>query len=352
MTTKECYTSLKLFVGKKGGKQQVTPLILGKPGIGKSYIVKKLAQEEGYSHFIDFRLSQHDETDFKIPNRGEKFFSWITNDLMPVENNPKYTGPGILFLDEFNRASEPVQQAIFQLVYDRMIGTEKIRDDWKIICAGNLGMAEDKTFVNDLDPALLNRFAMLKIDSVILDEYLEEEPNLHKVIKGYLLKNPSKLYVSDYQYLVTPRSWTTLSNILSEYSLEEAKQVLLHVGKPLVHDAFSSLVSFFNSFHTVGPKEVLNNYDEVVEILKAYERPDIHGLNIEIIETLSSIRPTEHQIRNFDKYFFEILSEDNRVYVAKMLLNKNKPFLKKWVVAVPEHNEEGSYFNELIKRVL
>ena len=68
------------------------------PGVGKSYIVKQIADEKGVE-FIDLRLALMDPTDLKgIPFYDKETHTalWASPAFLPRE------GEGILFLDELN----------------------------------------------------------------------------------------------------------------------------------------------------------------------------------------------------------------------------------------------------------
>jgi hypothetical protein len=350
-TTKQSYQMIKALLGTKESPQYVTPLILGLPGVGKSYNIRKYAKEFDFEHFIDLRLSQHDETDFKMPIRGESFIHWITSDFIPTEDNPKYKGPGILFLDELNRASEKVMQSIFQIVYDRMIGTKKIRDDWKIVAAGNFGF-KDRTFVNELDSALKNRFAIIEIDKVSVDDYIEEEKSLNKYIKIFLEANPSKLYMDEGDYLVTPRSWTTLSNYLNSYQGSDIQSYALTISRTIIHNAAGAFASFLSDFRKIKPSNVFDGTYK--SFIKNYERSDIHQLNAEIVDYVENKKFTKEELSNFDEYFNTHLFEDNRIWVLQKLVSseKGKDFVRQYIDAFPEYNNNESDFFKLLSKVI
>ena len=70
---------------------------------------------------------------------------------------------GLLFLDEVNRAEDDVMQAIFQLVYDRKVGTYILPEGWSVHCAGNFGKGDSYNVNNFNDEALLDRFCHLEV---------------------------------------------------------------------------------------------------------------------------------------------------------------------------------------------
>ena len=130
------------------GDQPITPFLWGKPGIGKSQLVAQVAKEMGIG-FIDLRLSQLDSTDLRgipSPHPDEGLCRWLPPEFLPFEQfasfEKDYPNGGILLLDEFNRARPDVLQSAFQLVLDRSVGLSKLRKNWYLVAAGNLGMAD------------------------------------------------------------------------------------------------------------------------------------------------------------------------------------------------------------------
>ena len=94
-------------------------LIHGKPGVGKSALVKSVAAEYKME-LRDIRAALLDPVDVMgvpVPDRETRETNWFTPELWPSK------GKGILFLDELPQATVAVQKALSQLVLDRTIGT-------------------------------------------------------------------------------------------------------------------------------------------------------------------------------------------------------------------------------------
>jgi MoxR-like ATPase len=168
----------------------VTPFLWGHRGMGKSSLVRQLAEENGWG-FVDLRCSQLEAADLRgLPSRGE---DGRTHFLPPVDlpsgdltteeaesflgvekpSDLKYHGEwirrhrqvqprlseGILFLDELNRAADDVLHASFQLVLDHAVGEYVLPPGWSVVAAGNF--AEGYSVNSFDDPAFLDRFAHL-----------------------------------------------------------------------------------------------------------------------------------------------------------------------------------------------
>jgi MoxR-like ATPase len=140
---------------------QISTMIWGAPGIGKSSIVAQVAQENKID-FIDLRLSQLAPTDLRglpvaIAGNSEKegISTWYPPEFLPR------TGKGVLFLDELNMAPPTMQGVAQQLILDRKVGSYEMPADWLIWAAGN--RKEDRASVFEMPAPLANRFLHLEV---------------------------------------------------------------------------------------------------------------------------------------------------------------------------------------------
>src|SRR5262249_11413548 len=106
--------------------------IWGGPGIGKSAIVRELADDLNTS-LQDIRALLLDPVDLRgLPFLGADGRSkWAPHEFLPGEVS------GILFRDELNAAPAMVQASCYQLVLDRKLGEYTLPDGWAIVAAGN-----------------------------------------------------------------------------------------------------------------------------------------------------------------------------------------------------------------------
>lgn len=132
----------------------------GKPGIGKTELVKQIAALLGWP-VIEFRANLREPVDLRgIPTvevlaDGTKVTRWLIPDELPRESRD---GPfGIFFLDEMNTASQQMQAALFQLIHERKIGDYTLPEGWVIVAAGNA--VSDRAAAQRMPTALRNRFS-------------------------------------------------------------------------------------------------------------------------------------------------------------------------------------------------
>jgi len=185
-------------------------LIAGNHGIGKSAIVKQVAEEQGIP-CIDFRLSQNDVGDLKgMPFHVSGRTIFALPEFFPIKEADaielkellglskdislgRYGDRGILFLDEINRANREVQQAAFELVLDRRLNLRSLPDGWRVVAAinGNSGIYN----VNDMEPALLSRFCLIDLNPTHQEwlEWAVKDNEIHDSIVQFIRKKPELL---------------------------------------------------------------------------------------------------------------------------------------------------------------
>ena len=205
----------------KAFKHQRPVFLWGPPGIGKSELVADITQELG-GYMIDLRLGQMEPTDIRgIPfyNKESGKMDWAEPvDLPSQELADKYPIV-VLFLDEMNSSAPSVQAAAYQLILNRRVGKYHLPDNVVMVAAGN--RESDKGVTYRMPTPLANRFIHqeMKTDFASWQDWAVNH-NIHKDIIGYLGSNKQDLYdfdpKSSSRAFATPRSWSFVSEILSE----------------------------------------------------------------------------------------------------------------------------------------
>ncbi|TVQ49260.1 MAG: MoxR family ATPase [Gloeocapsa sp. DLM2.Bin57] len=193
---------------------QISTMIWGAPGIGKSSIVAQVAQENQLD-FIDVRLSQLAPTDLrglpvavKETNNNQGTSTWYPPEFLPR------SGKGIFFLDELNMAPPTMQGVAQQLILDRKVGAYEVPRDWFIWAAGN--RKEDRASVFEMPAPLANRFLHLEV-TVDFDSFKAYalDRNFHEQIIAFLSYRTELLHKLDSQTHAwpSPRTWEMASNL-------------------------------------------------------------------------------------------------------------------------------------------
>jgi hypothetical protein len=195
--------------------RQLPVFVWGAPGIGKSSIVKQIAEQKELE-FLDLRLSLLDPTDLKgIPffNAETKEGVWAKPSFLPGDPDSK----GILFLDEINTAPPAVQASAYQLILDRKVGEYELPKGWSIVAAGN--RENDRGVVYKMPPPLANRFVHFEME-VDFDDWKAWAygAGIESAIIGYLAYDKSMLFTfdptSNEKAFATPRSWEYVDSIV------------------------------------------------------------------------------------------------------------------------------------------
>ena len=202
-------------------KRQRPVFLWGPPGIGKSELVADIGNELN-ALVVDMRMALLDPTDVRgigFYNPDSKTMEWAPPvDLPSAEEAAKYDNV-ILFLDEMNSAPPAVQAAAYQLILNRRVGQYKLPDNVSIIAAGN--RETDKGVTYRMPAPLANRFVHFEM-RVDFDSWLEWAVvnDINSDVIGYLSQHKMDLFdfdpSSSSRSFATPRSWTFVSEILSD----------------------------------------------------------------------------------------------------------------------------------------
>jgi len=180
-TSKTDNLNVDIFCALKASEVSgVKPLILSNPGAGKSTTVELFAKVRGYKvvllrgnsttpeEIMGYDVAPRDVTYDKPMAAIHLRPSWFEEVLRHQERGEKV----LLFLDEITTANEFVQAALLHLIFERMVGREKLPEDTLIVAAGNY--AGNLTTTMSLLPPVMNRFMIYNIaaDHNDLDVFL------------------------------------------------------------------------------------------------------------------------------------------------------------------------------------
>jgi len=191
-------------------KEKQAVFLWGGPGVGKSAVVRQLA-EEARLVLRDIRALLLDPVDLRgLPFVGKDGrSSWATPDFLPQD------GEGILFLDELNAAPAMVQASCYQLVLDRKLGEYVLPQGWSIIAAGN--RESDRAVTTRMPTPLRNRFVHIDFE-VDVQEWSEWaiRSGICPEIIAFVRFRPELLsaFDRDANAFPSPRSWEFVSRII------------------------------------------------------------------------------------------------------------------------------------------
>ena len=210
--------------------------LMGPAGVGKTEIVRQVAQDKGLA-FLSYSITHHTRQSIiglprliqgTMEGRTVSMTEYTMSEIIAqIYRTMEETSlqEGILFLDEFNCASESLRPIMLQLLQDKSFGPHAIPDGWMLVLAGN--PTEYNRAASALDPVTADRMRLVHIvpDYPAWRAYAKTR-DIHPVVLSYLDNHKEHFYIcqreEDGTALVTARGWEDLSIMLTR--LEESSQ--------------------------------------------------------------------------------------------------------------------------------
>ena len=316
-------------------------------GIGKTELVRDLAQARG-CHFVYIAPAQFEEMGDLIgmpqiaadPIKGD-----VTRFVAP-EWVPRQEGPGILLLDDVNRADDRILRGIMQLLQNYEMVSWTLPRQWLIVLTANPDGGDYS--VTTLDDAMLTRMLhiTMQFDAKAWARWAEragiDERGMHFVLSYPELVNgkrttPRSLvqFFQAIRHLDNLREHLPLLKLLGEACLDE----------PTTH-AFLTFVNL-NLDRLPTPEEILGTADfEAVHLRLARlvndgdtKRLDILSVIVTRLVNYLLLRPQEPtpaEIGHLKQFILlELLPNDLRLSMAQELTRSKRPALM-GLYGVPE----------------
>lgn len=203
-------------------RKQITPILKGSPGIGKSDIMRQIAKKRNLK-LIDIRLAQIDPVELNgFPNfldNGKATYAPM--DIFPTMEDevPEGYKGWLLFFDEITSANRAVQAAAYKIILDRMVGQHKLHPNAFCVAAGNL--SSDKAVVNQMSTALQSRMSHLTL-TVDHQQWIDWalENNIDARVISFLQFNKPILHSFDPNHngdtFPCPRTWAFTSMLVED----------------------------------------------------------------------------------------------------------------------------------------
>ena len=272
----------------------------------------------------------------------------------------------ILFLDELNRGKPECMQCIMDMVLNRRLNGRDLPDNCMVISAIN-PLSDDGFYkVDDLDPALLDRFVRYKFEPTH-DEWLDwgMRVGLNKDIIGFIGKNKDQLdpdtdssaKANDIQ--PSRRSWERVAEKLdlNPWLVKDEEMMIL----TLAGDVGSTAISRFRSYirdisKSLSANQVIMKWNkEIEDKIKNYELQDKLWMNRQIAfwfqeyekEIKASKKMASESMKGLAKYLKSIGNEPMAQFL-NILANDNfeqKTYAKTILQMNPDLAED--YFNVL-----
>ena len=239
----------------------------GSPGIGKSDVVRQVAEELGFK-LIDVRVILLDPVDLRgLPTIDPD--KYVTKWCPPVFL-PKGKGKYLLFLDELNAAPPAMQAACYQLVLDRKIGEYTLPKNCVIVAAGN--RETDRAVTSRMPSPLANRFGLHINFEVNVDDWIEWAlgKDIISEIIAFIRFRPNLLNAFDPQRndkaFPTPRSWEFASDLMKAFNSEGSSIEHEMLSGVVGEGAATEFMGFLKVFRSIPDPDMILMYPKKAEV--------------------------------------------------------------------------------------
>ena len=248
---------------------QISVLMRGPTGIGKSQLAKQVADELGLP-FIDIRGSTMQEGDvIGYPDLEGMKESGVSSFCLPAWYIRGCKEPVVIMLDELNRSLHGVMQSFFQIVLDRHLAWDvdgepiKLHPQTRIIAAVNAGAEYD---VNEMDPALLRRFWVADIEPDVesWSNWAKKE-NIDSILIEFVAQHPQHFVVDTGKVepgkvIPTPASWHRLDTCLKHMEMQPSDTV----GQPTPAGMYALCMGMIGTEASINFCDFVSKYERVI----------------------------------------------------------------------------------------
>ena len=212
-------------------ERQRPVLLMGPPGVGKTAVMRQIAEELGIS-LVSYTITHHTrQSAIGLPAISKKNYAGqeysvteytMSEIVASIYDQIEASGisEGILFLDEINCVSETLAPTMLQFLQYKTFGAHRVPDGYIIVTAGN--PPEYNRSVRDFDIVTLDRVRRLDVteDFEVWKEYALQE-GIHGAVLSYLEIRREHFYSIRTdpagRKFVTARGWEDLSDSIKVY---------------------------------------------------------------------------------------------------------------------------------------
>ena len=242
--------------------------LMGPPGIGKTAIMKQIADEMGVG-LVSYSMTHHTrQSALGLPSIVRKSYGGeeyavseytMSEIIASVYDMMEESGAkeGILFLDEINCVSETLTPTMLQFLQYKTFGRHRVPEGWIVVTAGN--PTEYNRSAREFDIVTWDRLKRIDIepDYAAWREYALRT-GVHASVLTYLDTKKENFYrvelTVEGRRFVTARSWCDLSSMLSLYELNgiPVDQLLIsqYIQNPEIAEDFAIYYDLFNKYRS------------------------------------------------------------------------------------------------------
>ena len=240
--------------------------LMGPPGIGKTAIMKQVAEELGVG-LVSYSMTHHTrQSALGLPTIVHKSYGGedyavseytMSEIISSVYDMIEEGGvkEGILFLDEINCVSETLTPTMLQFLQYKTFGRHKVPDGWIVVTAGN--PTEYNRSAREFDIVTWDRLKRIDIepDYQAWKEYALKQ-GVHASILTYLDAKKENFYkvesTVEGKRFITARGWVDLSDMIQLYELNgipvDGLLISQYVQQPEIAEDFAIYYELFNKY--------------------------------------------------------------------------------------------------------
>ena len=332
------------------GKYPIAIGIEGAAGLGKTTVLKDLADEMGMT-CVKCNLAEFEEvsdlTGFPIKEyqidcdgiqkwipadlisncgceeyqfTGETRMSYATPSWLPREENPNGT---IIILDDYTRANSLFMQATMELICTGKYSTWSLPNNTTIVLSSNPDSGEYS--VSSLDPAQKSRFINFPIRFNI-DSWSKWAENNH--IDGrainFALSYSHEIFERDEPVqTINPRSYVTFCNAISgipDWSQSESLAMIMNIAKGCFTDKDNIIGHLFTTFIANKLDKLVTPEDMLMKpwsTVKTQIKNCVYDDNGNYRPDVASVLHT--RLLNYSLYYFEQKGAKTEVVQDRLL---------------------------------
>lgn len=261
--------SLKQAAAIIAANPDLTFLLQGEPGIGKSSLVNELERITGMpAGYIDVGNLDLGDAATPMPNRDLKITEYYPNGRFRLHENR----PVIIMLDEFTKGSTAVKNMLHPLFEktNRRFGDKTLPKGSIVFLTGNLSTDG----VGDvLMPHTINRLVVLPVGKPDADSWVEwaMNNNIHPIVIAWVNRFPHVMASyrdagqGDNIYIFNPKR--PQAKFVSPRSLETASTLLWNADK---YDSDTLLIALIGALGEGGARDLFS-FKEVSDQLPLWE---------------------------------------------------------------------------------
>ncbi|SFL99706.1 ATP-binding protein [Pelosinus propionicus] len=322
------------------------PLIVGETGIGKTALVKEIANMNHWSLIvIDGNLLKEGEIGglptidsyTKVNHNCDKeekrttVYNTVHNKLREIDEEISNGKTVLLFIDEINRCEHTVQQELMNLILNREINGYKLHADVRIVAAMNPSSKYGSDFdyqVVDMDVAQENRFVWLYMEPDYM-QWLDWaiDTGIEQKVTEFISTFPEYLHkTNEDDVRATPRSYERISSIYKIYRKKKdsiPRSVFLNVirgnvGKLIAEEFVSFVESDYHSL--LSFEDVFSGNSLHVSVVEKVKNESHTRLYLSAKNILKNLEATIKNDDSNPNYYIDRLIDFLKIYPVDLMI--------------------------------